>query len=135
MPFIHQRTVRFRDTDAAGVVYFATVLAICHEAYEESLMAAGLDLKVFFQSPKVAIPIVHADVDFFRPLHCGDRLLIQLTPHAISNHEFEIFYQICLTEQDRPICKASTRHVCIQVAERSRQDLPVELCQWLERFA
>jgi 1,4-dihydroxy-2-naphthoyl-CoA hydrolase len=32
MPFSHHRTVRFADTDAAGVVFFARTLAICHEA-------------------------------------------------------------------------------------------------------
>jgi len=36
MPFTYSRTVHFADTDAAGVVFFANFLAICHEAYEES---------------------------------------------------------------------------------------------------
>ena len=44
MPFEYQRTVHFADTDAAGVVFFANYLAICHEAYEESLGAAGIGL-------------------------------------------------------------------------------------------
>ena len=34
MAFAYYYTVRFQDTDAAGVVYFANVLRICHEAYE-----------------------------------------------------------------------------------------------------
>ena len=40
MPFSYSRSVRFADTDAAGVVFFANYLALCHEAYEEAL--AGL---------------------------------------------------------------------------------------------
>lgn len=67
MSFIYTRTVRFGDTDAAGVVYFANVLAICHEAYESSLAASGIDLKAFFSQGVIAIPIVHASIDFCVP--------------------------------------------------------------------
>jgi 1,4-dihydroxy-2-naphthoyl-CoA hydrolase len=66
MPFTYLRTVHFQDTDAAGVVYFANVLAMCHEAYEASLAASGINLKAFFSNPEVAFPIIHASVDFYR---------------------------------------------------------------------
>ena len=78
MTFTYTRTVRFKDTDAAGVVYFANVLAMCHEACEESLASSGINLKVFFSNSSVTIPIVHASVDFLRPMFCGDQLLINL---------------------------------------------------------
>ena len=41
MPFTYERTIHFADTDAAGVVFFANYLRLCHEAYEEALAAAG----------------------------------------------------------------------------------------------
>lgn len=94
MSFTYQRIVRFQDTDAAGVVYFANVLAICHEAYEASLAASGIDLNTFFRGTDVAIPIVHASVDFMRPLRCGDRLEIHLTPTPLSSSEFAIAYRV-----------------------------------------
>ena len=77
MSFSYQRIIRFQDTDAAGVVYFANVLAMCHEAYEESLAASGINLKAFFSNSDIAIPIVHASVDFFRPMFCGDKIYIR----------------------------------------------------------
>src|SRR4028118_1740717 len=94
MPFTYTRTVHFQDTDAAGVVYFANVLAMCHEAYEASLATSGISLKSFFNDPTVAIPIVHASVDFLRPLFCGDQLLIQVIPKSITDSKFEIDYQL-----------------------------------------
>ena len=84
MPFTYTRTVRFQDTDAAGVVYFANVLAMCHEAYEASLAASGINLKAFFSNPEVAFPIIHASVDFYRPMFAGDRLMIHLTPKQVT---------------------------------------------------
>jgi 1,4-dihydroxy-2-naphthoyl-CoA hydrolase len=92
MTFTHQRTVRFSDTDAAGVVYFANVLNFCHEAYEESLTASGINLKQFFTNPVVAIPITNTTVDFYRPMYCGDKLSIQLTSQQLDINRFEISY-------------------------------------------
>ena len=133
MPFIYQRTVRFQDTDAAGVVYFANVLAICHEAYEESLAASGIHLKSFFTNPSVAIPIVHANIDFFRPIFCGDPVFIHLIPQNIGNDNFEIAY-IVLSSNEKQIAKAVTRHVCINPVTRTRQQLPNEIMKWSQQY-
>ena len=132
MPFIYQRTVRFQDTDAAGVVYFANVLAICHEAYEESLATSGINLKLFFSNPNVAIPIIHASVDFFRPMFCGDKVSIHLSPCQLGNDNFEINYIIM--SADERLAKAITRHVCINPVSRSKQELSNEMMLWLQQW-
>ncbi|WP_066380102.1 acyl-CoA thioesterase [Anabaena sp. CA = ATCC 33047] len=130
MSFTYHRTIRFQDTDAAGVVYFANILSICHEAYEESLAISGINIQQFFTHPKVAFPIVHASVDFFRPIFCGDKLLISLIPQKISLEKLEITYEIY--SDDVIIAKAVTRHVCIDASSRTKQELPGEIIQWLE---
>lgn len=136
MSFIYTRTIRFQDTDAAGVVYFANVLAMCHEAYEASLVASGINLRSFFRNPVVAIPIVHASVDFFRPMFCGDQQTIHLTPKQLTSDEFEIAYQIFSAEApDRLAGKATTRHVCIDPASRTRKVMPAEMAQWLKQWS
>ena len=135
MSFTYQRTVRFSDTDAAGVVYFANVLSMCHEAYEASLTEMGINLKAFFSGVEVALPIAHADVDFFRPMFCGDRLEIHLTPKRLQESEFELAYEVFLAGQgERSVSRAMTRHVCIDVATRSRRSLPENINQWLGRW-
>ena len=45
------RTVRFGDTDAAGVVHFAQLLHWCHQAYEESLERFGVAAAEVFPTP------------------------------------------------------------------------------------
>lgn len=135
MPFIYKRTVRFQDTDAAGVVYFANVLPMCHEAYEESLAASGINLKAFFSNSDVAIPIVHASVDFFRPMFCGDQVVIYLTPKQLSGNEFSIAYSIfAAPTAEQLLAKAITRNVCIAPVTRTRKELPDEMIQWLSRW-
>jgi 1,4-dihydroxy-2-naphthoyl-CoA hydrolase len=136
MPFSYTRTVRFQDTDAAGVVYFANVLAMCHEAYEASLAASGINLKAFFSNPEVAFPIIHASVDFYRPMFAGDRLRILLTPKQVTGDEFEIAYQVFLGGEvaGRSAAKAVTKHVCIDAVTRSRKQLSEDLMQWMRKF-
>ena len=130
MPFTYKRTVRFQDTDAAGVVYFANVLAICHEAYEESLVASGINIKDFFTNPSVAFPIVHANVDFFRPMFCGDNLVIRLMPQELSGDRFEVAYEVMAAEV--MVAKTITRHVCMDNSSRSKIELPEQVREWLE---
>jgi len=130
MPFTYNRTVRFSDTDAAGVVYFANVLSICHEAYEASLEASSISIKDFFSNTSVAFPIVHADVDFFRPMFCGDNLAISFIPQKIGLDKFEIAYEIVV--DDVMVAKAITRDVCIEVSSRSKRELSGEIVKWLE---
>ncbi len=132
MSFTYNRTVHFRDTDAAGVVYFANVLSMCHEAYEASLAVSGINLKLFFTQPTVAIPIVHASVDFFHPMFCGDELQIYLTPQKLGDTKFEIAYQIVAASSlEQPLAQAITRHVCINPTTRTKTQLPEGIMKWL----
>ncbi|MGA9379188.1 MAG: thioesterase family protein [Phormidium sp.] len=131
MPFTYNRTIRFQDTDAAGVVYFANVLGICHEAYEESLNVSNINLQQFFRNNDFAIPIVHASVDFLRPMFCGDRIFINLSINQLNSQKFEINYQIN-TPENEIIAKAITSHICIDPTTRNRKEFPSEILYWLQ---
>ncbi len=129
----YYRTIHFSVTDAAGVVYFATLLSICHEAYEYSLQEAGIDLKTFFTGSDIAIPIVHADIDFYQPLFCGDRIQVNLTPTQLNETEFEINYQVFNENNSKKlIAKATTKHISINPKLRQRTSLSSSIIKWLE---
>ncbi len=132
MAFVYHRTIRFNDTDAAGVVYFANVLSICHEAYEASLADIGIALETFFGKGELAVPIIHADIDFRQPMQCGDAITVHLTAQAIDDHRFSIHYRV-MGATDRPVATAQTDHICINVGDRHRSSLPPQLQQWLHR--
>jgi len=121
----YSRTIRLMDTDAAGVIYFASLLSICHEAYEDLLLQSGINLKTFFRDTETALPIVHGEIDFFQPLFCGDRIEIQLIPNIINENSFEISYQIFLAQSpDKKIAQGKTKHVCINPLSRQKITLP-----------
>ncbi len=131
--FIYDRPIYFHDTDAAGVVYFANGLSICHEAYEASLAAAGLDLKTFFRGAAIAVPIIHASIDFFKPMFCGDRIAISLVTTLLNPQSFQIDYQLYYeSEPQKAIAKALTKHTCIDTNTRKQCNLSDQLYKWIE---
>jgi 1,4-dihydroxy-2-naphthoyl-CoA hydrolase len=134
VPFKYSYTIRFQDTDAAGVVYFANILSICHIAYEASLIAGGISLPALLAPDAVSLPIVSTAANFLAPLHWGDAIEITLTPAARSAHKFEIDYRITLTDTDTLATTATTTHLAIDRRSRSRQDIPANFRRWLELY-
>lgn len=139
MTFNWDYTIQFRDTDAAGVVYFARIISICHAAYEASLIATEIDLKLFVNNSDFAVPITHVTADFLKPLYCGDRVTISLTPSALDRGKFAIKYQILTIDSSTAsphilAATATTKHVVIDPQTRSRQNLPASLARWLTQW-
>ena len=128
MLFFYHRTIYLADTDAAGVMYFAQGLKICHEAYETWLNKIGVSLAKILEEKQISIPIVHADIDFLRPIFCEDKLQINLETEFIQDNEFIICYQIFKQESlNKPVVIAKTKHVSINPQTRKRTYLPAEI--------
>ena len=129
------RTVRFSDTDAAGVVHFQAILGWCHQAWEESLERYGLNAETIFPGgrngqPSIALPIVHCDANFKAPLLMGDALTIRLEPQRLDLGSFEVVSHILRNEQD--VAGGCIRHVAIDATSRRRCELPDDIERWLE---
>lgn len=127
---MYQRKIYFVDTDSAGVVYFSNLLSICHEAYEDYLSSLKVNLKDFFSNQIITIPIIHAEIDFFKPLFCGDLINITLSPILINEKVFEMQYQVF--KNNELIAKALTRHICINPQTRKTQEIPLVIKQSFE---
>ena len=152
------RTVRFGDTDAAGVMQFHQLLRWGHEAYEESLERFGIpparvfprpvwsaaeavvasaaermspgDTAPLVTTPSVALPIVHCSADYLRPLRVGDPLAIALSPERLDPNLFEVRYSF--SSDGAVVARGLTRHLAITAAERRRCPLPEAIVRWLE---
>lgn len=135
MAFSLTHTIRFHQTDAAGVMYFAQGLILCHSTYEASLQAAAVDLGRFFGGGELACPIMHTAMDYHRPLRCGDQVTVHLTPARLDQSSFELSYRLCGPGSAQVMAEAITRHVCIHSQQRRRLALPSELEVWLDRWS
>jgi 1,4-dihydroxy-2-naphthoyl-CoA hydrolase len=132
MPFRYTRTIHFPDTDAAGVVFFPNYLSICHEAYEEALAGAGIELRTFFADSGTVVPVSRSNAEYLRPLYCGDKVQVTVTPTALSQDSFQIDFQMLrLGKPDKLAATVRTQHVCISSQTRSRAPLPEALSKWV----
>lgn len=134
MPFAYQRTIHFPDTDAAGVVFFANYLAMCHEAYEEALAAAGLKVAEFFSAHDVVVPIAKSSAEYLRPLRVGDRIRITVRPMPLSENSFAIDYELFrLHPVEKLAARLRTEHVSTSLKLRERVPLPPALAAWVRQ--
>jgi 1,4-dihydroxy-2-naphthoyl-CoA hydrolase len=132
MAFTYERSIHFRDTDAAGVVYFASSLSLCHEAYEEAIGAAGVSLKGTLDEG-LLLPLSRAEADYKRPLTLGDRVRVTATPVRLSADSFAVDYVVVrLGTPEKVAVTARTTHVCVRPATRERAPLPAALAAWVD---
>jgi 1,4-dihydroxy-2-naphthoyl-CoA hydrolase len=132
-----QRNVRFGETDAAGVMHFHELFRWCHEAWEESLTRYGIATATIFPGcrdtsrvPTVALPVVHCEADFQRPVHGGDDLRILLEPQRLNPGSFEVKYRFQLEDAD--VARGLIRQLAIESESRERCALPEPIDLWLE---
>ena len=132
MSFSYTRTIHFADTDAAGVVFFPNYLALCHEAYEEALAAAGIPLGAFFADHGVVVPVAKSEASYLRPLAVGDKVRVEVTPKLLSENSYALDFVIWkqgATEKRAAVVR--TEHVCISSQTRERLPLPAGLAAWV----
>jgi 1,4-dihydroxy-2-naphthoyl-CoA hydrolase len=134
--FTYRRTIHFADTDAAGVVFFPNYLVLCHEAYEESLAAAGIQLNTFFGAEGVLVPVAKSAAEYLRPLACGDQVGVTLVPRPAGADGYAIDYEVHrIGPPAKLAARVRTEHVCISARSRERLALPAALAAWLQRTA
>ncbi len=115
------------------MVFFPNYLSICHEAYEEALAAAGIDLKTFFSDTGTIVPVAKSEAEYLRPLTCGDKVRVSVSPVAKSENSFELRFEMTrLTPVEKIAARIRTEHVCISSTKRDRAPLPPRLKAWVD---
>ena len=131
-----KRTVRFGETDAAGVVHFLELFRWCHETWEESLEKYGIVLQEIFprnpiniSQPDVALPVVHCEANYFQPLYVGDTINIELNPEKINESSFVLRFKF--KKHGEKIGTTNIKHVSINPITREKCALSKQINLWL----
>mgnify|MGYP001406268394 FL=1 len=131
-----KRTVRFGETDAAGVVHFLELFRWCHETWEESLERYGIVLQEIFPTNKinrsqldVALPVVHCEANYFQPLYVGDTINIELYPEKINESSLVLRFQF--KKNGEEIGTTNIKHVSINPITREKRALSKQINLWL----
>jgi 1,4-dihydroxy-2-naphthoyl-CoA hydrolase len=125
------KRITLRDTDAAGVLYFARYLAMAHDAYEEFMVSRGCDFRRHVTEGEYLVPVVHAQSNYHRPLWLGDMVTIQVNVAEINRRTFHIAYELYgPDEQVAASCK--TIHVAVNKQTGRAIPLPSDLLAMLK---
>jgi 1,4-dihydroxy-2-naphthoyl-CoA hydrolase len=124
--YTHKTTLRLRDTDAAGVIYFANIFDLAHEAFEAFMDSVGMDIGVILRSTPFDLPVVHAEADFKKPILPGDKLRIHVWNERVGDTSFTLMYRV-FNSDDVEVAEVRITHVVVDRKEGVKKALTEEL--------
>ena len=119
------RKIRVQDTDATGVLYFANLLQIGLEAFEEFMDQNGHKIGDVIQEKKFLYPIVHAEGDFFAPIYVSDEIEVTLSFPKKGTTSFT--HSSVMTRNGEKVGAVSIVHVAYSNEEGKSIPLPEKL--------
>lgn len=90
--FHTKKTLTFRESDPAGIMFFGNIFAFAHDAFEEFIVAAGYTYKEWFEPQDIIIPIRHTEANYFAPFFPGQTYEISVTVGKIGQSSFQMNY-------------------------------------------
>jgi len=130
--FRHQVIVSMNDTDAAGIIFFASQFVFAHVTYERFLESIGFSFAEALEKEPYLLPIVHAESDYLRPLKVGDRLDVELTVSNIGHTSFTLDY--LFLRDGEMVGRSRSVHVSMTKEDGKKAPLPEKLLRALELF-
>ena len=128
--YAYQFRVSLHDTDAAGVLFFAHLFRHAHDAYEAWMGELGFALDEMIRDGGLALPLVHAEADFKRPLRHGDLIRVEVRVDELRASSFGVGYRF-LTDDGILAAIARTVHVAIRPGDSASRVLPDDLAATL----
>ncbi len=119
MPFSTRITVRFGDTDPAGLVYYPNIFHYFHIALEEFFGArCGIGYERLMADERIGFPTVKTETEFFAPLVYGDEVDVEIYVSRTGNSSATFEYA-ARRASDHTLCARSTQvHVAMNLDTR-----------------
>lgn len=122
MPFTRSHRIALRQTDAAGVLFFAEQLALVHDVYQELLREGGLSIRAILDEGVFALPIVKAETELLSPLRVDDEVEVALSLEREGETSFTLAHS--LTREGAVAGRGRTVHVCVDGSAGRPRPLP-----------
>ena len=132
---VHDRTVRFEDIDAAGIVFFARFSNYCHDAMERFFDELPGGYAALIVERKVGFPAVHVDSDFAAPLRYGDVARIEGTVTKLGTTSCHMHFKVMRAKDGALVATARHVHVCADLATMTKLPFPPDVRTALEHHA
>lgn len=88
-----ERLIYYHHTDAGGVVYYGTYLALLEEGRTDYCLGRGVDTRLLLQEG-IAFVVVHAAIDYAAPARYGDTVRIRTRVTRIGTSSIHFAQEI-----------------------------------------
>ena len=122
--FTPSRFVYFKDTDAAGIVYFARFFDFAHEALEEHLESSGMGIARILVEGEYLWPITRSECQYTSPVRLNDRLQIKGGISANGDHGIRTDALILNETSGKEAARVTIEHTFISADEWKRSKIP-----------
>jgi len=129
--FNYTTTIKLRDADVGGVLFFGRYFALAHDAFEAFLTARGLSMARIFNEEAFVIAVVHAEANYRRPLPMGEEVTVRISVQERRTRSFTMQYELS-TEAGDVACVIQTVHAVVDKARRRAVPLPEIVVRTLE---
>lgn len=126
------KTITFRDSDPAGIMFFGNIFAFSHDAFEEFIVAAGYTYKEWFGQRDYLIPIRHTEADFLAPFFPGESYDVTVTVASIGETSFKMKYVFSKKAKSHAI--VSMVHAVVDGKTMQKTALPTTMKTRLEKY-
>jgi acyl-CoA thioester hydrolase len=126
--------VRFQEVDSLRIVWHGHYLTYC----EEGRLSFGGEFGLGYDDlarAELAIPLIHAEVDFHAPARFGDRLRVRTRLHPVRAAQLQFRYRI--TREDPAntlLATAFTVHAFTSLSSELWITRPPIYVEFLERW-
>jgi acyl-CoA thioester hydrolase len=123
--FTATRRVEFRDTDAAGIMHFASFFPLMESVEHEFLRHLGLSVLSKDDAGPFSWPRVSAQCEFKSAVRFEDVLSVELVISRLGTKS--VTYRFEVSHDDRPIATGTLTAVCCRLPARGGdlQSIPI----------
>lgn len=92
--YTHTTTLRLRDTDATGAIYFPNIFDLSLQALEAYMESVQMPASAMIRNGRCNLPVVRAEADFLKPICTGEHLRIDVISDKVGDTSFTVLYRI-----------------------------------------
>ncbi len=119
--------VYWEDTDAGGVVYYASYLRFLERARSEWLRALGVDQVRLMRDERLQFVVVEANVRYHRPAKFDDQLEVSVTLESLRGASIAMGQEV--RRNAELLVSATVRAACLDADTLKPRPLPKALRQ------
>jgi acyl-CoA thioester hydrolase len=112
-----EKKIFYHDTDAGGVVYYASYLKHLEEGRFEFCLSKGISMVESIKEG-VIFPVVHFEIDYKSPARYGDIVKVYTRVEKLGFSSIHFFQEI--KNKDVLLIKAKTVWACVNEALKPR---------------